>query len=261
MTQLYPQLRHLRVDSPNISLEPLVSCTRLRTLRITGYSQTPAARAALVFEGMAELAGLQIVSRRRQSHYFRCQDLKKSVNSTTVRHMRPLQTMSIHDVTDVDSQRPAFSTINMFESIRHAHSASLRQFCVSCIAPLELPLLVQLAETISAMTQVHTLVLTWPGLEAELLEALPPSIWSLELLVSGHDHASDVLAVLSAMRQRIPRLRKIKFVVPDVLFQSDMAKLLPTKSGSRMSDPSVPESEAEQPWAVTWGLWCPFPED
>ena len=115
----YPRLTYLRVDSPNVSLEPLRSCRSLVSLRITGLSETPAKQMTVILAGLTNLVELQIVALRGQSRYFSCRDAKSSINSESFRHVRPLRMISINDSTAIN--HPAFVTVSILRTIGETH--------------------------------------------------------------------------------------------------------------------------------------------
>ena len=259
--QHYSGLRHLRVDSSNVSLEPLALCRSLRSLRLAGFSQTQASQMAVIFPKLSELADLQIVVRRGQTRYFHCLDTKKSINSEALRLLRPLQTFSIHDSSDSSNVRGAFLTVNVLRAISEVHGSTLRQFCISSIAPLEHAVVNVLAETIHAMSQLHTLALTWPGMNATVLESLPTSIWSVEVLVSDQHHAAEMLDTLTSIRHELPRLRKIRFITSGPLPQAGVGHVDPNRSFETHPGDEDGGQKLNSPWTVTWGVWQPFPHE
>lgn len=256
IAQQYVGLRRLRIDSSNVSLEPIASLHNLRSLRITGFSETPPSRATTILRGLPKLAELHIVCRRRQSRYFACQTPRKSVGSETLRYLRPLRVIRINDFAELSNRQAAFLDVNMLKSIGESHSSSLRQFGVSSLSPLDPGILSQLAETIYMTSGLHSLSLSWPNIGIELLDSLPPAIWSLQILVSGQPHATKMLKALVAMSERILSLRKIHFLVPGSLAQAQVSSMMSSSSQNAYFWYGL-----EVPWTVTWGVWQPFPDE
>ena len=132
---------------------------------------------AVMLEILANLVELSIVALTGHPRYFHCRDAKKSV-AESFRHVRPLRILSIEDSAATD--QPAFLTVDMLQAIGKTHDHTLRTFCTSSVSQLDSAVMVQLAETVRTMSENQNPALTWPGIEAEFLDCLPSSTWSLK---------------------------------------------------------------------------------
>ena len=260
-SQSYCGLRHLRLDMPNISLEPLASFRLLRSLRITSFSETSAAQARIIFEQLTALDELHLVARGRQSRYLQCQNLKRSIDPHVIHHVRPLRILGIYDFADLINKRAGFITADMLKAIGGRHGGSLQELRLSSISPLGHSSLSRLEGAFAVMSQVHTLSLAWPGIEPELTQHLPSSTWSLELFVSGNTHASDLLDALLQCHHRYPKLRKIKLLLPASITLPEMSTFDLENFLARSSYQHQHKRRPEKPWTVSWGTWHPGPSD
>lgn len=259
--QHYANLTHLRVDSPNVSLEPLSSCHSLLSLHIPGVSEIPARQMAAILGRLTNLVDLGVIAYRRQSHYLQYRDADRSIDPETFRHIRPLRMLSIQDFAGCAHKQHAFLTGDMLRAISETHSHSLRLFFVSSSTPLEPAVVLQLTETVRTLSAIESLSLVWPEIEPEFLLCLPPSTWSLELLVSDHGHATEMLDTLVAIRYRLPVLRKIHFVTSGSVPTIGVFGIEHGRSFHENSSGPQRSKKHHPPWTLTWSVWPPSPGD
>ena len=258
VAQNSPKLHHLRVDSSNVLLEPLRSCRSLRSLCISAFAPTTASRAEAIFDQLPDLVDLEIIASSWQSSYFMHQTPTPAITPEVIRGLRPLQSLTIHDCAVPYINKAIFLDVDMVRVIGEVHGASLTHFSVSSTASLEPWVSFYLAENLRVMTRVHTLSLILPIIDFRILDCLPPTLWSLELLVSGLSHAQVMIDKLQSLGQQLPVLRRVKFVTSVVLPQAGVSEV---DSGTRLDVGfNVQKSgrRGDVPWTVTWSALQSF---
>ena len=260
-TQHYANLTHLRVESPNVSLEPLASCHSLTSLHISAVSETPARQMAVILARLTNLVDLCVIAYRRQSYYLQYRDADRPFDPETFRHLRPLRMLRIQDFAGCGLKQHALLTGDMLRAISETHRHSLRRFFVSSSTALKPAVVLQLTETVRTLSAIESLSLVWPEMEPEFLYCLPPSIWSLELLVSDQGHATDMLDTLVAICYRLPVLRKIHFVTSGLVSAIAGSGIEHGQSFHENSSASHRNKERHPTWTLTWSAWPPSPCD
>jgi uncharacterized FlaG/YvyC family protein len=211
----HPRLSRLRIDSSNISLEPLLKLTHLRSLSINAYSDTSTSTMATIFAHLSSLQHLEITCYTRQALYFRPQQTNKSINSEVIRQIPPLKSLHIHDRGRRGDLSAPYLTTELLEAIR-ATQTNVRELSITSINPVGREVQEQLALTLESMQHLHTLVLHCPETELSSLKSLPATIWSLTYLVKDKWAACEAKKVvkLLAKRSELRVLRKIAVLFP-----------------------------------------------
>ena len=254
-----PKLHHLGIDSSKVSLDPLRFCRSLRSLRIPGFSPTSASKAKAIFDQLSDLVDLEIMARNWQSYFFDHQNATKAITPEVIRGLRPLRSLTIHDCAELGNNEATLLDLDMLRAIREVHGASLTHFAISSIDTPEPVVLFHFAESLRVMTRLHTLSLILPNIDPKMLNCLPPTVWSLEVLVSGLIHAQAMIDKLQLLGQQLPGLRKVKFVASGLEYEAGVSEVGPGGSLDVGFNIYQIERDIDVPWTVTWSALQSFP--
>jgi hypothetical protein len=238
----FPQLKHIRLDYDGHSLEPLASLTNLNSLTLSGFSATPPESAeTAVFAYLRNLKSLHLLPHgfANRRPFFKATDPEQSFNASVLASLPPLRSVALFEPpnpsrppslppaptsryppTTTASTPPSqptesryFLTAPLLKALITHHAPTLTSLSLTSLLPLATLIPTIIAALLLSTTSLHTLMLTFPGIEPSLLDALPSSLEDLTLLVNDQLHARVLGERLEGGSHRLGRLRRVRFVV------------------------------------------------
>lgn len=211
----YPKLQSFRLDLEQCHIDCFGSFKELKSLRLTGYSETSPTRTADVLSKMTSLEELIIVGpppglRLLQQQGFQTK-IVQSVTHQLFERIRPLRRLTLAEVTDGRTDSSAFLTSKTMRALFEVHQESLRSLHVSSNTTPLPPFLEYLSAFLLGATNMQELNLTWPDMETTFVDCIPNSVRRLRFAVASRDGAHTIINRLTLMCYRLKYLQHIKF--------------------------------------------------
>lgn len=218
----YRHLQDLRLEVESCRLDSLSRLTRLRTLRLSGYSETSPLRAADVCSRLASLEDLHISGPSRAVQTRQKNGIQSRIVQSVSNHMfeqlKPLKRLRIKEVIDFNShgEGSGLLTFKTVRALYEIHKDSLQVLHISASETPSGSFVAYLSAFLIAAPDLQELHLTWPGLDDDFVDNFPNSVRRLKLTVSSPAQAQTIVHRLAAMRYRLRYLQRIKFSVINV---------------------------------------------
>jgi hypothetical protein len=222
MTQLlnwtaehYPKLHSLRLDLEQCHIDCLGSLTELKSLQVTGYSETSSIRTADVLSKLTNLEELLVVGPPRglqmlQRHGSQT-NIVQSVNHQTFERLKPLKCLTLVQLMDSGINEDVFLTRKTMKALYEVHRESLRSLTISSTTKPGSVFIEFLSAFFLGTTKLREIRLMWPDIETPLVDCIPNTVWKLEVAVTSRDKAQGIVDRLLLMEYRLKYLQRIKF--------------------------------------------------
>lgn len=266
-------LRHLRIDYDNYAFEKLATLVNLQTMQVSGFSHATAEQAERTVQNFTSLRELHVVPAGyiMPTPYFKCQQHQNIISASLIHNLSPLQVLTLCEPPESPLGEHVFLTAPILKAISLTHSQTLEELNIRSLYALSPVTLKVLAALLLSTTELQSVSLTFPHIPFDTIDALPCTIAELELLVSGPAEAGALLERLNEQAYRLPRLKKVAFIVASTAPSATAATAAAGSGGSSENaflpiQPSggsshITKGSDSSLWALKWGTWRPFAHD
>lgn len=211
----YSRLQCLKLEIDQCHLDCLGSLTQLKSLCLTGFSETSPARTADVLSKLTNLEVLTVIGPpqglQMLHRHGRQTKIVQSVNHQLFERMRPLRRLTLAQITDEQTDSSVFFTSKTMKALYEIHGQSLRALDISSSTVPSAAFVEYLSAFLLNTTNVQELRLTWPEMETTFIDCIPNSIRRLEFAVASRGDAMAIVDRLQMMRYRLQYLQHISF--------------------------------------------------
>ena len=224
IAQNYTRLQSIKLDAEECHIDCFGSLTKLRSIRLTGYSETSSLRTADVLSRISGLEELIVTGpahnlQASQQHVWQPR-VVQSIAHHTLQRIRPLKRLTLVENTDTRMDSDGLLTSRMIKALFEVHQESLKVLKISSRFPPKTAFVKYLSAFLLEATNVETLSLTWPEMELTFVDCIPNSVRRLELAVTSRDEARATLDRLQLMAYRLRYLRDVKFHIINPVHES-----------------------------------------
>ena len=213
----YLQLQSLDLELDHCDLECLSQLEDLRMLRFSGYSLTHPGRMRTLVYSLKRLKELHIIGPPPgflwQQRHGQRQNVVQSMTPEVLRAAPPLSALTICDVVGVRSKRSGsnhvFLVPDMFQALYDRHRDSLQSLDLFSDEALDPEATASLARFMTVATALRHLAVGWPEIDLRLVDCLPRSLRSVEVVVTNRVLAAAFAERLEGSRYRLPYLAKV----------------------------------------------------
>ncbi|KIW66359.1 hypothetical protein PV04_05695 [Phialophora macrospora] len=256
----YPKLHSLRLDAEQCHIGCLGSLTDLKSLQLTGYSETGSIRTADVLSKLTNLEKLVVVGpppglQMLQRHGSQTK-IVQSVTHQTFERLTPLKSLTLVQLTDSGTDGDVLLTRKTMKALYEVHRESLRSLTISSTANPSSAFVEYLSAFLLGTTNMQEVRLMWPGVETSFVDCIPNTIGKLEVAVTSRDNAQAIIDRLLLMEYRLKHLRYIKFHIINPVHET------PADDKEGPLAFSLPiqhlDADIESPFKISWGIWQPM---
>ncbi|KAI1618607.1 hypothetical protein EDD36DRAFT_460244 [Exophiala viscosa] len=214
----FKRIQILRIDLEGCRLDLLGAFPNLRSLYLTGFSETSPLKMADVVSKLMYLEELHILgpplgSQTRQKHGYQS-SIVQSVTHHLFERVTPLKCLSVREVADPRGKGSNFLNTKTMKALYDRHRDSLTALHMSATDTPSQPFLASLSAFLTAARRLEEVSLRWPEMKVSFIDCLPTTVTRLEVRVSSYREAQAVVDRLSAKSHRLPWLRRVTFSVP-----------------------------------------------
>ncbi|ETN42765.1 uncharacterized protein HMPREF1541_01923 [Cyphellophora europaea CBS 101466] len=253
------RLQYMRIDYDGYPLDHFAHLPSLRTLQLSGFSDTAPKHAQQSLRSLMNLQELHIIPAGyiMRRPYFKCQQPKQSVTAALIQNLKPLRVLTLCEPPERQANSEAFLTPLMMKAVGSAHGQSLVELRICSLHALSGATLSMLSALLTTATRLRALGLTFPDMLVDLLDALPETVILLELLVRDAVEALIMLDRLNALPSTSLQRRRVKFLTASSAINATglASTKLPICQVEEMCHVS---RRAHSDWTVSWGVWRPF---
>ncbi|ETI27449.1 hypothetical protein G647_09639 [Cladophialophora carrionii CBS 160.54] len=211
----YPRLLSLRLDVEQCHIGCLGSFTELKSLQVTGFSETSPIRTADVLSKVTNLEELMVVGpppglQMLQRHGSQTKIIQ-SVNHQTFERLRPLKRLTLVQLMDSGISGDVFLNRKTMKALYEVHGESLRSLTISSTTNPTSAFVEYLSAFLLGTTNMKEVRLMWPDIETAFVDCIPNTIWKLELAVTSRDKAQAIIDRLVLREYRLKCLQYVHF--------------------------------------------------
>ena len=215
MAEHYPKLQSLRLDVEQCHIDCLGSFAGLKSLRLTGNSETSAVRTGDILGKLSNLEELTITGPPQALQTLRrhgCQTkIVQAVTHQVLERLPPLKRLTLIEKTVAKTDSAIYLTTRTIKALYEIHQESLRALSISSSTLPPATFVQFLAAFLLGTPNIEELSLTWPNLAMTFVDCIPNSVQRLELAVASRGKAQFILDRLMLMAYRLRYLQVIKF--------------------------------------------------
>jgi hypothetical protein len=221
LTQQYPTLYSLAFHSDQHSLDFLKRLQTLRRLRFTGHSKSTPMETLNILSRLRHLTDIELIQSIRPKVVGGLEvepNLPNFISMTreVIREFRGLKGISIEERSRQDAS-PTFFNSGFLQTLIYGQRTSLQRLLVS-LDFVPSPSIRQLFEALLAVSSIRHLEISWPMLDADVVDSLPRSLETLRVPPSSSKPPYSrppywILLKLQYKKRDLPSFRSVYLMV------------------------------------------------